>query len=186
MDGNVRRLLAPSHGPELKPALIFLASLRSFVYPLRSSSRHRCNHHVPRLPFAGDRDRQLLNSIPLRILALVIGPHQFLVADPRAAHGKLHRVQGRVYDDRVFVGAFTGIALASGRPGLLGTSNAGRGVDRVTTRLQSQARTGRSCSTGSGSRGPYARNVTLRLHRVRTLWPRYWSHLGRCRSAVGV
>jgi hypothetical protein len=63
-------------------------------------------------------DRQLLIPHVLAgTAALLIGPVQFSSRIRRRYLG-LHRVLGRIYVISVFVGSFTGIALAAGRPGL--------------------------------------------------------------------
>ncbi len=63
------------------------------------------------------RDRQLLIPHTLcGFTALLAGPIQFS-SRLRQRYLKFHRVLGRIYVISVFVGAFTGIALARGRPG---------------------------------------------------------------------
>src|SRR5271169_4270800 len=53
-------------------------------------------------------------------VALLAGPLQFS-SRFRQRHLKLHRVAGRMYFISVIIGAFTGIALAAGRPALHGS-----------------------------------------------------------------
>jgi len=122
-------VLAPSsRQSRLKAALwIFLGLTTLFVfitsevllvtdYPM---------YHAYRLQVIGDRHLLIPHTLA-GILALAIGPINFS-SRIRERHRKLHRVLGRAYVIAVFVGAFTGIALASGRPGLPGTSMHHRG-----------------------------------------------------------
>src|ERR1700748_396460 len=77
-------------------------------------------YHAYRLQVIADR-RLLIPHTVSGIFALLIGPINFSTRI-RQRYLQLHRVLGRIYVVSVFVGAFTGIALAAGRPGLPGTS----------------------------------------------------------------
>src|SRR3984885_10591513 len=77
-------------------------------------------YHAYRLQVIADRHLLIPHTL-CGLLALVIGPINFS-SRIRQRHLKLHRVLGRIYVISVFIGAFTGIALAAGRPGLPGTS----------------------------------------------------------------
>ena len=77
-------------------------------------------YHAYRLQVIADR-RMLIPHTVAGLLALVIGPFNFS-SRMRLRYLQLHRVFGRIYVVSVFVGAFTGIALAAGRPGLPGTA----------------------------------------------------------------
>src|ERR1700761_5350137 len=77
-------------------------------------------YHAYRLQVIADRHILIPHTLS-GVLALLIGPIQFS-SRFRKRHLKLHRVLGRIYVVSVFIGSFTGIALAAGRPGLPGTS----------------------------------------------------------------
>ena len=77
-------------------------------------------YHAYRLQVIADRGLLIPHAI-CGTFALLAGPLQFS-SRLRQRHLKLHRVVGRVYFISVIIGAFTGIALASGRPGLPGTA----------------------------------------------------------------
>src|SRR6201996_6047615 len=77
-------------------------------------------YHAYRLQVIADR-RHLIPHTLAGLTALLVGPLQFS-SRFRQRHLKLHRVLGRFYVASVFIGSFTGIALAAGRPGLPGTS----------------------------------------------------------------
>jgi hypothetical protein len=77
-------------------------------------------YHAYRLQVIADRDLLIPHTL-CGVIALLTGPMQFW-SRLRRRHLKFHRVLGRVYVICVFVGAFTGIALAAGRPGMPGTS----------------------------------------------------------------
>jgi len=119
-------------------------------------------YHAYRLQVIADRHLLIPHTI-CGTLALLIGPINFS-SRIRQRHLQLHRVLGRIYVVSVFVGSFTGIALARGRPGLPGTS------------MQAAAWMMRS----------YAVTFTFVSSRVLNLSPRYWSHLGDSLAAVGV
>jgi hypothetical protein len=77
-------------------------------------------YHAYRLQVIADRQLLIPHTLA-GIFALLIGPINFS-SRIRQRHLQLHRVLGRIYVVSVFVGSFTGIALAAGRPGLPGTS----------------------------------------------------------------
>src|SRR5271170_8152864 len=77
-------------------------------------------YHTYRLQVIADRGFLIPHTLA-GIFALLIGPINFS-SRIRQRHLTLHRVLGRIYVVSVFVGSFTGIALAWGRPGLPGTS----------------------------------------------------------------
>src|SRR3984885_11534953 len=77
-------------------------------------------YHAYRLQVIADRGL-LIPHVLAGIFALLIGPINFS-SRIRERHFKLHRILGRIYVISVFIGAFTGVALAAGRPGLPGTS----------------------------------------------------------------
>jgi hypothetical protein len=125
-------------------------------------------YHAYRLQVIADRHLLIPHSLA-GTLALLIGPINFS-SRIRNRHLQLHRILGRIYFVSVFVGSFTGIALAAGRPGLPGTSM--------------QAAAWMVCTTAAVV--TYAVTFTFVSSRVLNLWPRYWSHLGDVLSAVGV
>ena len=181
-------VLAPSsRQSRLKAALwIFLGLTTLFVfitsevllvtdYPM---------YHAYRLQVIGDRHLLIPHTLA-GILALAIGPINFS-SRIRERHRKLHRVLGRVYVIAVFVGAFTGIALASGRPGLPGTSMQAAAWIVCTTAAFITARNRQIVTHWQWMARSYAVTFTFVSSRVLNLSPRYWSHLGDCLSAVGV
>ena len=181
-------VLAPSsRQSRLKAALwIFLGLTTLFVfitsevllvtdYPM---------YHAYRLQVIGDRHLLIPHTLA-GILALAIGPINFS-SRIRERHRKLHRVLGRAYVIAVFVGAFTGIALASGRPGLPGTSMQAAAWIVCTTAAFITARNRQIVQHWQWMARSYAVTFTFVSSRVLNLWPRYWSHLGDSLSAVGV
>src|ERR1700758_655911 len=80
-------------------------------------------YHAYRLQVIADRQLLIPHTL-CGVLALLAGPLQFS-SRVRTRYLKFHRVLGRVYVVSVFIGAFTGIALAAGRPGMPGTSMPG-------------------------------------------------------------
>jgi uncharacterized membrane protein len=132
------------------------------------------------------RDRHLL--IPHTVagtLALLIGPINFS-SRIRQRYLQLHRVLGRIYVVSVFVGSFTGIALAAGRPGLPGTSMQAAAWMVCTTAALITARNRQITQHRQWMARSYAVTFTFVSSRILNLWPRYWSHLGDVLSAVGV
>jgi hypothetical protein len=86
----------------------------------------------------------------------------------------------------VFVGSFTGIALAGGRPGLPGTSMQAAAWMVCTTAALVAARNRQIPQHRRWMMRSYAVTFTFVSSRVLNLWPRYWSHLGDSLAAVGV
>ena len=76
-------------------------------------------YHAYRLQVIADRHFLIPHTI-CGFVALLAGPVQFSLR-LRRRYTKCHRVLGLMYVISVFVGAYTGIALAAGRPGLPGT-----------------------------------------------------------------
>jgi hypothetical protein len=131
-------------------------------------------------------DRHLLIPHALSgVTALLSGPIQFS-SRLRQRHLKFHRVLGRIYVVCVLTGAFTGIALAWGRPGLPGTSMQAAAWIVCTTAALITARNRRTVQHRQWMIRSYAVTFTFVSSRVLNLWPRYWSHLGDTLSAVGV
>lgn len=141
-------------------------------------------YHAYRLQVIADRGLLIPHTLA-GILALAIGPINFS-SRIRERHRKLHRVLGRVYVIAVFVGSFTGIALASGRPGLPGTSMQAAAWIVCTTAAFITARNRQIVQHWQWMARSYAVTFTFVSSRVLNLWPRYWSHLGDSLSAVGV
>src|SRR5271170_792822 len=141
-------------------------------------------YHAYRLQVIADR-HLLIPPVLAGIFALLIGPINFS-SRVRQRHLKLHRVLGRIYVISVFVGAFTGIALAAGRPGLPGTSMQAAAWIVCTTAAFITARNRQIIQHRQWMARSYAVTFTFVSSRVLNLWPSYWSHLGDTLSAVGV
>ncbi len=141
-------------------------------------------YHAYRLQVIADR-HLLIPHVLAGTFALLIGPINFS-SRIRQRHFKLHRVLGRIYVVCVFVGAFTGIALASGHPGLPGTSMQAAAWIVCTTAAFITARNRQIIQHRQWMARSYAVTFTFVSSRVLNLWPRYWSHLGDSLSAVGV
>jgi uncharacterized membrane protein len=141
-------------------------------------------YHTYRLQVIADRHLLIPHTLA-GIFALLIGPINFS-SRIRQRHLKLHRVLGRIYVISVFIGAATGIALASGRPGLPGTSMQAAAWIVCTTAAFITARNRQIIQHRQWMARSYAVTFTFVSSRVLNLWPRYWSHLGDTLSAVGV
>jgi uncharacterized membrane protein len=141
-------------------------------------------YHAYRLQVIADRQLLIPHTLA-GIFALLIGPINFS-SRIRERYLKLHRVLGRIYVIAVFVGSFTGIALASGRPGLPGTSMQAAAWMVCTTAAFITARNRHIIQHRQWMARSYAVTFTFVSSRVLNLWPRYWSHLGDSLSAVGV
>jgi len=141
-------------------------------------------YHAYRLQVIADRHLLIPHTIS-GTLALLIGPINFS-SRIRQRHLQLHRVLGRIYVVSVFVGSFTGIALAAGRPGLPGTSMQAAAWMVCTTAALITARNRQIIQHRQWMARSYAVTFTFVSSRVLNLWPRYWSHLGDSLSAVGV
>jgi uncharacterized membrane protein len=181
-------LLAPSSTrSRLKFALwIFLGLTALFVfitsevllvtdYPM---------YHAYRLQVIADRHLLIPHTLA-GIFALLIGPINFS-SRVRQRYLKFHRVLGRIYVVSVFVGAATGVALASGRPGFPGTCGQAAAWVVCTTAAFITARNRQIIQHRQWMARSYAVTFTFVSSRVLNLWPRYWSHLGDSLSAVGV
>ena len=141
-------------------------------------------YHAYRLQVIADRHLLIPHTLA-GIFALVIGPINFS-SRIRQRHLTLHRVLGRIYAISVLVGAFTGIALAAGRPGLPGTSMQAAAWIVCTSAAVITARNHQIPQHRQWMARSYAVTFTFVSSRVLNLWPRYWSHLGDTLAAVGV
>jgi uncharacterized membrane protein len=141
-------------------------------------------YHRYRLQVIADRDL-LIPHVICGTIALLSGPIQFS-SRFRLRHVKIHRILGRAYVISVFIGAFTGIALAAGRPGLPGTAMQAAAWIVCTTAAFITARNRQITQHRQWMARSYAVTFTFVSSRVLNLWPRYWSHLGDAFSAVGV
>jgi uncharacterized membrane protein len=141
-------------------------------------------YHAYRLQVIADRHLLIPHTLA-GIFALLIGPINFS-SRIRQRHLQLHRILGRVYVISVFVGSFTGIALAWGRPGLPGTSMQSAAWMVCTTAAFLTARNRQIVQHRQWMARSYAVTFTFVSSRVLNLVPAYWSHLGDVLSAVGV
>ncbi len=141
-------------------------------------------YHAYRLQVIADR-RLLIPHTLAGTFALLIGPINFS-SRIRERHLQLHRILGRIYVTSVFVGSFTGIALAAGRPGLPGTSMQAAAWIICTSAALITARNRQIVQHRQWMARSYAVTFTFVSSRVLNLWPRYWSHLGDSLAAVGV
>jgi uncharacterized membrane protein len=141
-------------------------------------------YHAYRLQVIVDRHLLIPHSLS-GVIALLAGPIQFS-SRVRQRHLKFHRVLGRVYLICVFVGAFTGIALAAGRPGLPGTSMQATAWIVCTAAAFITARNRQIVQHRQWMARSYAVTFTFVSSRVLNLWPLYWSHLGDALAAVGL
>lgn len=141
-------------------------------------------YHAYRLQVIADRGLLIPHTLA-GILALLIGPINFSTRI-RKRYVRLHRVLGRIYVISVFVGASTGVALASGRPGFPGTCGQAAAWVVCTTAAFLTARNRQIVQHRQWMARSYAVTFTFVSSRVLNLWPVYWSHLGDTLSAVGV
>jgi uncharacterized membrane protein len=141
-------------------------------------------YHAYRLQVIADRHLLIPHTLA-GISALLIGPINFS-SRIRQRHLQLHRILGRIYVISVFVGSFTGIALAAGRPGLPGTSMQAAAWMVCTTAAFVTARNRQIAVHRQWMARSYAVTFTFVSSRVFNLVPAYWSHLGDVLSAVGV
>jgi uncharacterized membrane protein len=141
-------------------------------------------YHAYRLQVIADRGLLIPHTL-CGTFALLAGPLQFS-SRLRQRHLKLHRVLGRMYFTSVFIGAFSGIALAYGRPGLPGTAMQGAAWIVCTSAAVIAARNGQIAVHRQWMARSYAVTFTFVSTRVLNLVPAYWSHLGDVLSAVGV
>jgi uncharacterized membrane protein len=141
-------------------------------------------YHAYRLQVIADRHLLIPHTLA-GTLALLIGPINFS-SRIRQRYLRLHRILGRIYFVSVFVGSFTGIALAAGRPGLPGTSMQAAAWMVCTTAAVIAARNRQIAVHRQWMARSYAVTFTFVSSRVLNLVPAYWSHLGDVLSAVGV
>src|ERR1035441_6862548 len=141
-------------------------------------------YHAYRLQVIADRHLLIPHTLA-GIFALLIGPINFS-SRIRQRHLQLHRVLGRVYVISVFIGAATGVALATGRPGFPGTSMQAAAWIVCTTAAFITARNRQTAQHRQWMVRSYAVTFTFVSSRALNLWPSYWSHLGDPLSAVGV
>ena len=141
-------------------------------------------YHAYRLQVIADR--HLLIPHPLSgVIALLAGPMQFS-SRLRQRHLISHRVLGRIYVLCVFVGAFTGIALSAGRPGMPGTSVQAAAWIVCTTAAFITARKRQIVQHRQWMVRSCGVTFTFVSSRVLNLWPRYWSHPGDAFAAFGL
>src|ERR1700750_942960 len=141
-------------------------------------------YHSYRLQVIADRHLLIPHTLA-GIFALLIGPINFS-SRIRQRYLQLHCILGRIYFISVFVGSFTGIALAAGRPGLPGTSMQAAAWIVTTPAAFITARNRQIVQHRQWMIRSYAVTFTFVSSRVLNLWPRYWSHLGDTFAAVGV
>ncbi len=141
-------------------------------------------YHAYRLQVIADRHLLIPHTL-CGVIALLSGPIQFS-SRFRRRHLKFHRVLGRIYVVSVFIGAATGVALATGRPGFPGTSMQAAAWIVCTTAALLTARNRQILQHRQWMARSYAVTFTFVSSRVLNLWPRYWSHLGDSFAAVGV
>ena len=141
-------------------------------------------YHSYRLQVIADRHLLIPHTLSGTI-ALLAGPIQFSTRF-RQRHLQFHRVLGRIYVICVFVGSFTGIALAAGRPGFPGTSMQAAAWMVCTTAAFITARNRQIAVHRQWMARSYAVTFTFVSSRVLNLVPAYWSHLGDVLAAVGV
>ena len=181
-------LLAPSSGrSRFKTVLwIFLGLTALFVFITSEVllATDYPMYHAYRLQVIADRHLLIPHTLA-GMFALLIGPVNFS-SRIRERHFKLHRFLGRIYVISVFVGAATGVALASGRPGFPGTSMQAAAWIVCTTAALLAARNRHVIQHRQWMARSYAVTFTFVSSRVLNLWPRYWSHLGDSFAAVGV
>jgi len=141
-------------------------------------------YHAYRLQVIADRHLLIPHTLS-GLIALLSGPIQFSSRLRRRYLG-FHRVLGRTYVVSVFIGAATGVALATGRPGFPGTSMQAAAWIVCTTAAFLTARNRQIIQHRQWMVRSYAVTFTFVSSRVLNLWPRYWSHLGDTFAAVGV
>jgi len=141
-------------------------------------------YHAYRLQVIADRHLLIPHALA-GTAALLIGPINFS-SRIRRRHLRLHRILGYIYVISVFIGSFTGIALAAGRPGLPGTSMQAAAWMVCTTAAFITARNRQITAHRQWMARSYAVTFTFVSSRVLNLVPAYWSHLGDVLSAVGV
>ena len=141
-------------------------------------------YHAYRLQVIADWQLLIPHTLA-GVFALLIGPLNFS-SRIRERHFQLHRILGRIYVISVFIGAATGVALASGRPGFPGTTMQAAAWIVCTTAAFVTARNRQIIQHRQWMARSYAVTFTFVSSRVLNLWPRYWSHLGDALAAVVV
>jgi len=141
-------------------------------------------YHAYRLQVIADRGLLIPHTL-CGVIALLIGPLNFS-SRIRQRHLQLHRVLGRIYVICVFIGAFTGLALAAGRLVVRVSSMPADAWIVCTTAAFIPARNRQIIQHRQWMARSYAVTFTFVSSRVLNLWPSYWSHLGDTLSAVGV
>jgi uncharacterized membrane protein len=141
-------------------------------------------YHAYRLQVIADRHLLIPHTLA-GIFALLIGPINFS-SRIRNRYLRFHRILGRIYIISVFIGAATGVTLASGRTGFPGTCGQAAAWVVCTAAAFITARNGHIVQHRQWMARSYAVTFTFVSSRVLNLWPRYWSHLGDSLSAVGV
>ena len=181
-------LLAPSPGSSRFKSVLWISLGLTVLFVFITSEVLLVTdypmYHAYRLQVIADRHLLIPHTLS-GIFALLIGPINFS-SRIRQRYLQLHRVLGRIYVISVFVGSFTGIALAAGRPGLPGTSMQAAAWMVCTTAALITARNRQIVQHRQWMARSYAVTFTFVSSRVLNLWPRYWSHLGDTLSAVGV
>jgi uncharacterized membrane protein len=182
------RLLAPSSSRSRFKAVLWiilgLTALFVFITSEVLLVTDYSMYHAYRLQVIADRHLLIPHTLA-GIFALLIGPINFS-SRIRNSYLKFHRVLGRVYVISVFIGAATGVALASGRPGFPGTCGQAAAWVVCTVAAFITARNRQIVQHRQWMARSYAVTFTFVSSRVLNLWPRYWSHLGDTLSAVGV
>ncbi len=181
-------LLPASHSPSRLKSVLWISLGLTVLFVFITSEVLLVTdypmYHAYRLQVIADRHLLIPHTLS-GIFALLIGPINFS-SRIRQRYLQLHRVLGRIYVISVFVGSFTGIALAAGRPGLPGTSMQAAAWMVCTTAAFLTARNRQIVQHRQWMVRSYAVTFTFVSSRVLNLWPRYWSHLGDSFAAVGV
>lgn len=141
-------------------------------------------YHAYRLQVIADRHFLIPHTI-CGAIALLAGPVQFS-SRIRQRYLRFHRALGLMYVLSVFIGSYTGIALAAGRPGLPGTAMQAAAWMVCTTAAFITARNHQIVQHRHWMARSYAVTFTFVSSRVLNLWPAYWGHLGDSFAAVGV
>jgi len=182
------RLLAPSSSrSRFKTVLWILLGLTALFVFITSEVLLVTDYpmyHAYRLQVIADRHFLIPHTL-CGVMALLAGPLQFS-SRFRQRHLKFHRVLGRIYAISVVIGAFTGIALAAGRPGMPGTCVQAAAWVVCTTAAVITARKRQIVRHRQWMIRSYAVTFTFVSSRVLNPWPLYWSHLGDSLAAVGL
>ncbi len=141
-------------------------------------------YHAYRLQVIADR-QLLIPHVLGGVIALLAGPVQFS-SRFRQRYLQFHRVLGRLYVISVVIGAWTGIALAAGRPGMPGTCVQAAAWVVCTAAAVITARNRQLVRHREWMIRSYAVTFTFVSSRVLNPWPLYWSHLNDSLAAVGL